>query len=68
MRPITITSPSTGQQSTFQDEQALRSFINNDLLPFKDHRLFKLQAMVRTANVGQIPEILDSFKIENEQS
>lgn len=66
MRPITITHPSSGQAHTFQDEQALRTFINNDLLPFKDHRLFKLQAMVRTAKVAQIPEILDTFKIENE--
>jgi len=66
MRQITITHPKTLEKHTFQEEGELRDFVNNDLLTFKDSRLFKLQAMVRTANVGQIPEILDSFKIENE--
>lgn len=68
MKPITIIKPDTGTSHTFANEETLRSFLNNDLLSFKDRRLFKLQAMVRTATVGQIPEILDSFHIENEQS
>jgi hypothetical protein len=64
MKQITIIHPTANTEHTFTNEESLRDFLNNDVYSFKDSRLFKLQSAIRPARVGQIPEILDMFKID----
>lgn len=65
MKKLQITNPKTGEKKVFSDEKSLKNYLNN-VLSFKDKGQFQFQALIHKATIGQIPEICDRFKIENE--